>query len=44
MGDQTIYKHSPMSAPSLALVHVVPVIKKMYHADQFSTALRLNAH
>ena len=28
-----------MAAPSLALVHVVSAIKKMYHADQFSIAL-----
>lgn len=29
----SIYRYSPAAAQSLAFVHVVPAIKKMYHAD-----------
>jgi len=37
--DQASYNRSPLAVQSPALVYVVPAIKKMYHADQFSIAL-----
>lgn len=42
--DQAIDKKLSSVAQSLELVHVVHVIKKMYHADQFTIALCVSDH
>lgn len=44
MGDQTIYKPLPAALQHQRLVNVVPVINKMYHADQLSIASCVSGH